>query len=449
MIMAPAEPLVYSFASTIGRFSGFFYQCYLIPLTLAIIVLSMGEKRSLSAGRIALRVILGCTVAAVLYFILAPLSGNFMQLGTASQLILLILIILYAIFCSPMQAHVRIVVTAAVIANINWAQSISTQILMPLVPLSLSNLLQLLLLILALTVVFRFRPSQSARIPTAYWLSMLIIALISTACLYSIRVLGGRNVLIYGNNLTVCIVLSAFFVVNLLVYYLYYVLVKEHRSASDMATMQAKLEQDLSFYKRSDTLTQELRSLRHELKHHFSVMETLLQEKRYDQLQQYFADYAGKTIPRLAEFHCPNPLVSSVIAHQINTAKAAGVTLDVIAAVPQALGIEDDDLCSILSNMLDNGVEGCLRAGQSCVRATLHTDKNCLFITVTNPVAEDVLKINPELHSTKNNPTAHGFGIPIIRRIAEKYDGAVAFHMEDGWFTADAMLYMEDGSWNS
>lgn len=444
MTTAPAEPLIYSFASTISRFSGFFYQCYLIPLALAVIVLSLGDKKALSAAAIALRTILCCVFAAVLYFTLAPLSGDFMQLGTASQLILLVLIILYAIFFSPMQAHVRIVVTAAIIANINWAQSISTQILMPLVPLPLSNLFQLLLLLIALTVVVLFRPSRSARIPTAYWLSMLIIALLSTACLYSIRVLGGRNIFIYGNNLTVCIVLSAFFVVNLLVYYLYYVLVKEHRAASDMATMQAKLEQDLAFYKRSEALTQELRSLRHELKNHFSVMETLLREKRYDQLQQYFEDYTGKTLPQLEEFHCPNSLVSSVIAHQMNTAKAAGVRLDVIAAVPETLGIADDDLCSLLSNMLDNGVEGCLRVGQNCVRATLHTDKNCLFVTVTNPIAEDILKTNPELHSTKNNPTAHGFGIPIIRRIAEKYDGIVSFHTENGWFSADAMLYLED-----
>ena len=54
-----------------------------------------------------------------------------------------------------------------------------------------------------------------------------------------------------------------------------------------------------------------------------------------------------------------------------------------------------------------------------------------------------MLKENPALRSTKENPS-HGFGIPIIRQIAEKYDGFVSFHVEDGWFTADAMLYMTE-----
>ena len=444
MLMPPAEPLVYSFGSTISRFSGFFYQCYLIPLALAIVVLSLGGKDKASPLRIALHTLIAVLLAAGVYFVLAPVFPDFRQLGTVSHLILLALILVYTIFFSPMQPHVRFVVAAAVIADINWAQSISTQILMPTLPLTISNIFQLLLLVGALVVVVVFRPSHSSRIPTAYWLSMLIIAVISTICLYSIRVLGSHGIYSFGSSAALSIALLAFFVVNQLIYYLYHVLVRAHRTAMEMETMQAKLEQDLEFYKRSDTLIQEYRSLRHELKNHFSVMETLLREQRYDQLQQYFEDYTGNISPHLEEFRCANPLVSSIISHQMNTAKSAGVQLDVIAAVPETLGIADDDLCSLLSNMLDNSVEGCLRAGQTCAKATLHTDKNCLFITVTNPAAEDVLTENPNLLSTKSNPTAHGFGIPIIRRIVEKYDGIVTFHARDGWFTADAMLYLEE-----
>ena len=60
------------------------------------------------------------------------------------------------------------------------------------------------------------------------------------------------------------------------------------------------------------------------------------------------------------------------------------------------------------------------------------------------PADDGILRENPELSSTKTNPASHGFGIPIMRRIAEKYDGIVSFSESDGWFTADAMLYMEE-----
>ncbi len=446
MPIPSAEPAVYSLASAVTRFSGFFYQCYLIPLFFSALVLSLSSEKKLRPGRVALQIACTMAAAAGLYLLTAPATEAFTQIGTVSHLILMGLIVLYAAFLCPVQAPIRIVLTAAVITNINFAQSISTQILMPVLPLWLSNLIQLALLLLALTVIYVFRPAPSEdRIPTAYWLSMLVIAVLSTACLYAIRVMGGRSLLFVRDSwLTVTIILSAFFIVNLLIYYLYYVLVKEHRASAAMTAMRAKLEQDLDYYRRSETLLREYRSLRHELKNHISLMESLLGEERYDQLRQYFRDYAGKITPRLAEFHCPNPLITSLITHHMNTALAVGVNLDVIAAVPSSLGIADDDLCSLLSNMLDNGVEACLRAGKDLVRAALHTDKGCLFITVANPVAEDVIRLNPALLTTKDNAAGHGFGIPIIRSIAEKYDGFAAFHVEDGWFTADAMLYMEE-----
>lgn len=445
MMTASAEPMVYSLGSTLSRFSGFFYQCYLIPLVLAIVVLNMDRKDNFSLGRLAAHGACACAAAAALYLLLGPAFPDFKDLGTVSHMLLLVFIVLYAAFFSPLPLQVRVVVTAAVVADINWAQSISTQVFMPSLSMGVSNALQFLLLVASLVLVVVFRPSRSGRIPRAYWLTMLIIAVLSTVCLYAIRILESSRGYLGEQNITLCITLFAFFIVNHLVYFLYHSLVTAHRAAMDMSTMQAKLEQDLEFYRRSETLTQEFRSIRHELKNHISLMESLLADKNYDRLRQYFEDYSGKISPLVEEFLCPNALVSSVITHQMNTARTAGVQLDVIAAVPERLGIADDDLCSLLSNLLDNGVEGCLRAGKTTVKATLHTDRNCLFITVTNPAPADTLKINPRLRSTKKNPLSHGFGIPIIRQIAERYDGIVRFTEENGWFTADAMLYLEEG----
>ena len=444
MVIQPAEPLIFSAGSALSRLSGFFYQCYLIPLFLALLTLSLSTGGKFRIGRTILRILGTLVIASVLYLLCAPAVGDFTQIGTVSHVLLVAAVILYAAFFCPLPVQERVVLAAAILADINFAQSISTQILMPAMALGISNFLQFVILLAALAVTYIFRPSDSdQRIPTAYWLSMLVVAVLSTACLYAIRILGGRILYVdRASWITVAIILSAFFAVYLLMYYLYYVLVKEHRAAANLKAMQAKLTQDLEFYRRSEAVAQEFRGMRHELKNHIALMDGLLREGQCDRLRQYFADYMGKIAPQLAEFRCPNPVVSSIIAHQMEAARAAGVTLDVIAAVPETLGIADDDLCSILSNMLENGVEGCLRAGQNLVRATLHTDKGCLFITVTNPVSEDVLEKNPDLHTTKKSPS-HGFGIPIIRRIAEKYDGFVSFHVEDGWFTADAMLYME------
>ena len=106
--------------------------------------------------------------------------------------------------------------------------------------------------------------------------------------------------------------------------------------------------------------------------------------------------------------------------------------------------VAEGDLCSLLSNLLENAVEGCRAAGGDTVRASLHTEKGYLFISAANPAAGDVLAENPALRTTKREPAGHGCGVPLIRRIAAKYGGCAVFGMENGWFTADVMLCMEE-----
>lgn len=428
--------------TNIGWFSGAFYQSYLIPLALAALVLGYDGMNRRALLRLAEKMLGTCLVGTVAYSFMLPMVSGFTAVGVATHLLLTGLIILFAAVLSTQPAHIRIVMASAVVAEINWAQSISSLIFMPLMSLTWVNVCQFLLLIAALAIIARFRPDRSAHMPVAYWLSMLLIAVISVACLFTVRILGGHSNLSLGQDTVLTIILPAFFVVNLMIYYLYHVLVREHRKASEMAAMQARLEQDQESYQRTEALYREYQSLRHELKNHFSVMDAFLRDGQYDQLQQYFADFAGRSLPLLEEFHCPNGVITSVITRQAAAAKAAGIGLDVIAAVPEQVGIADEDLCSLLSNILDNSVEGCIRAGGGQVWATLHTEKGCLFISVKNPVAEDVTA--DDLSTTKKNPAAHGFGIPIIRRIAEKYDGFVTFRVDEGYFTTDAMLYMEE-----
>ena len=247
MVIQPAEPVVYSIGSALARFSGFFYQCYMIPLLLSLLTLTLCARERPRPGRTAIRLLGTLAVAAALYLLASPAVGDFAHIGTVSQFMLISAVILYAAFFCPMGTQERLVLTAAILADVNFAQSISTQILMPVMSLHISNLLQLLILLVALAVTYVFRPSASqGRIPTAYWLTMLIIAVLSTLCLYAIRVLGGGSLFIDPHHYTtVAVILSAFFVVYLLIYYLYHVLVKEYRASAALEAMQAKLEQDL------------------------------------------------------------------------------------------------------------------------------------------------------------------------------------------------------------
>lgn len=55
-----------------------------------------------------------------------------------------------------------------------------------------------------------------------------------------------------------------------------------------------------------------------------------------------------------------------------------------------------------------------------------------------------IVKENPSLKTTKSDSQEHGYGVPMVRRIAENYQGMVDFKVEKGEFIASVMLSLQD-----
>ena len=108
----------------------------------------------------------------------------------------------------------------------------------------------------------------------------------------------------------------------------------------------------------------------------------------------------------------------------------------------------DEDICSLLSNLLDNAMEAAAQSGMENpeVEISILPRQDDLFIRVVNPVDKSIPeKRRMTLGTTKTKHTElHGFGTRIIRRIAQSYHGSVKYSMSEGVFTTDVMLEMPE-----
>lgn len=97
------------------------------------------------------------------------------------------------------------------------------------------------------------------------------------------------------------------------------------------------------------------------------------------------------------------------------------------------------DFSAVLTNLLDNAIEAkCEEDPVLEVEIVRKRGYDC--IGVKNRVRSRVLLENPELRTTKENGTQHGFGILQVREIVEKYEGMVEFFEEDGMFLVWVMI---------
>ena len=91
-------------------------------------------------------------------------------------------------------------------------------------------------------------------------------------------------------------------------------------------------------------------------------------------------------------------------------------------SLPACLLISEVDLCALLGNALDNAMEAAEKSGNPVIHVRCRVEKGLFMLQVENALAGDE---TPDLATTKADKTAHGFGLPGMREIAQRYGGSL------------------------
>ena len=244
----------------------------------------------------------------------------------------------------------------------------------------------------------------------------------------------GRLRLIY-------IFFSFLFLVLLLIFYLLFYLMAASLNRNDRLRLE---NQFLSMQQaRYDSLlitTRQIRQARHDLRHHFHVLQGFAAQGNMEGIRNYLAEVQGN-IPTGDLGLCKNTVVDSVAGYFSLLYKENGIPLSFVLDLPRNLPVPDTGLCSVLSNLLENAMEASLRTAPENrkvqVSARLHSE-NILLLSIENNYDGEIQEKNGVFLSSKR--AGEGIGLQAVRHIAEKNGGYSQFHYGNGVFIANVML---------
>ncbi len=231
--------------------------------------------------------------------------------------------------------------------------------------------------------------------------------------------------------------------IDLLAYYLFYSLSKEHSTLMDLTGMQYKVKALQDQFQTDMSLNDELKILHHELKNYILYANKLLAQGAYDELNALFSKINQDQAHVLQYYDCGNNVVNCVINTMMHKGNNNKVLLDADCQVPKKLAISDSELFSLLANLLENAIEASTASEKEKpkVSVKLFMRGAYLFVKVENDVANHLIQEGSiSLETTKDNKGTHGFGVRIVRMIVEKYQGTVEFSIKGSLFCAEAML---------
>ena len=134
-----------------------------------------------------------------------------------------------------------------------------------------------------------------------------------------------------------------------------------------------------------------------------------------------------------------NDIVNAVVNLKLSAAKSIGIDCT-YSSVADFTGIEDSDLCSLLSNLLDNAITAAAGSTRKILQLNISADEWSYLFSVKNSIDSSVLDVNPSLSTTKTENYCHGIGTLIVGDIAKKYEGIYDVYEESGFFCCNVLL---------
>ena len=218
----------------------------------------------------------------------------------------------------------------------------------------------------------------------------------------------------------------------LLLFYSNYM--KEHELRSILELKDQMVRQE---YEMVRQLQQEQQSLSHDLKNHLLVMDTLLKEGKYQEARNYIGQL-GIPLERLApSIWTGTSTLDVLLNHTRNRCIQSHITFTVQADAVDLRPMEDQDICSLFANLLDNAYEAAhsMPDGQGWILFKMRKAREMLFLDISNSSPAPPCVKNGALISCKQDGRLHGLGLNRASATAQEYGGQLTYGYEGGVFT--------------
>lgn len=194
------------------------------------------------------------------------------------------------------------------------------------------------------------------------------------------------------------------------------------------------LLEQIAFYEESE---RNARQTRHDFRHHNIVVAEFVRNRDYQGVLDYLQKYEKEEEKKYNRTFCSNHAVDHALSAYVRKAEQSGIEVKTDIRFWDTSGISDVDLVSILANIMENSINGCMQAQGKPWLKLLITQKGTKFVIVCkNTCTSDILFEN----GIPKNKSRDSIGVESILRSVRKYSGDADFSAEDGIFTCRVVL---------
>lgn len=186
----------------------------------------------------------------------------------------------------------------------------------------------------------------------------------------------------------------------------------------------------------------EVRGVKHDIKNHVNVLQSLLEQENYEEVHRYLKPL--HEVVDIFDFQVKtgNPVTDVIINEKAKEARLKKIRFEADFHYPKETKINAFDVSVILNNALGNSIEAAEENG--FININSFRNKNTYLITVSNSF-QGKLMLEEESNlpmTSKEDKKTHGFGMKNMKMIASKYYGDIEIEQNDKQVKLTIMLML-------
>lgn len=202
----------------------------------------------------------------------------------------------------------------------------------------------------------------------------------------------------------------------------------KQKTAMDLLRQQMNIQ--LESYRALEKSYRDQRAAAHDFSHHVNTIHTLLERGEQDALLDYVNQLQETQTTRIFTVYSHHPIIDAILNQKHQAAQEKGIDMQVTVNDLSGIRLPLDHLVVLLSNLLDNAIEGCSDDKQ--IRMSFIAE-DTIFLSIDNTAAP-VNIVDGQIRTTKADPQQHGFGLNNVKMILNALHAEYTIDYQDGWF---------------
>ena len=208
--------------------------------------------------------------------------------------------------------------------------------------------------------------------------------------------------------------------------------------------LEEKMQNQLKYYIMLDEKDTEMRKFRHDFRKHMMCVISMLEGNSFSDAENYIRGLTNKFNETVPLYKTGNYIADAILSDKAQECKDKGIIFKFAGVIPEK-NINPLELCTILSNSLDNAIEACAKISEMTSQIRIASDfkSNYWNMKIANTLNSDIEIKNNNVLTTKSDLLNHGFGLQNIKDVVNKHNGEFKISQIDGDFILEITMNLK------